>query len=60
MISEMINVIDLPGIEDSILNLQIEEWLIKSADNIIPVVVVDLTCGGFTDLKHFEGIVPIL
>ncbi len=56
----MINIIDLPGLEDSVLSTSIELYLEENKKRIIPIVVIDLTCGGFFDIKHFKTIIPTL
>ncbi len=52
-----INVVDIPGIDDGFLKVEIENYIDNEINYIIPVIVFSLTCGGFKELTHFTKLI---
>ena len=60
IINNKINIVDIPGIDDSFYCIQINSYIEENIDRTMPVILIALTCGGFSDLKHFASLIPTL
>ena len=58
IINDRVNLVDIPGIDDGILAAQISSYIENKAEKLVPVILLHLTAGGFTKIKHFSELVP--
>ena len=60
MISDICHVLAVPGLEDQEYYYKLQQHLNKSKNNLIPVLVLNLTQGGFEVLEQFSKVISIL
>ena len=58
IINDRVSLVDIPGIDDGILATQITAYIEKKAEKLVPIILIHLTAGGFTEIKHFKDLVP--
>lgn len=60
IISDRIHIVDIPGIEDGAHSIPIKAYIEQNIDRVIPIVLINLTQGGFTELNSFYEIMNSL
>ncbi|TNV82032.1 hypothetical protein FGO68_gene6067 [Halteria grandinella] len=62
VLTSRIELLDLPGIEEAALSVQIMAYLEKDEirNSLIPVILIPLTCGGFHKLTQYHRLRAIL
>jgi len=53
-ISDYLTIVDLPGIEDGVKSYFIKNYTDEHQPRLIPVILVNLTQGAFTELQQFQ------
>ena len=58
IINDRVSLVDIPGIDDGILATYITGYIEKKIEKLVPIILFNLTQGGFTEIKHFSDLAP--
>jgi hypothetical protein len=58
VINDRVSLVDLPGIDDGIFSTHVSSYIEKMAERLVPIILIPLTIGGFTEIKHFKDLMP--
>lgn len=50
----------MPGIDDAFQKIRIDDYLNKNIERILPVLIIALGCGGFSELQHYNELIKHL
>jgi hypothetical protein len=57
VINDRVSVVDLPGIDDGIFATHVTSYIENMAERLVPIILIPLTIGGFTEIKHFKDLI---